>query len=86
MTRYEIGTGSSHGGVNLGSLLVNKVTIRLSRCTFASVNNLFPDANTLMVLALESFCDGLVTKCAVHIFSSKSIMQAHSGEDQRNFS
>jgi len=38
-----------------------------------------------MVLALESFCDGLVTQCAVHIFSSKSIMQAHSGEDQRNF-
>ena len=49
-----------------------------SRCVFASVNNLFPDANMLMVLALESSCDGLVTKCAV-------IMQAHSGEDQRNF-
>jgi len=64
--------------------LSEQISPRLSRCTFASVNNLFPDANSLMVLALESSCDGLITKCAVHIFSSKSIMQAHSGEDQRS--
>jgi len=65
--------------------LSEQISPRLSRCTFASVNNLFPDANTFMVLALQRSCDSLVTKCAVHIFSSKSIMRAHSGEDQRNF-
>jgi hypothetical protein len=73
--------------VIVNNLLITRLLITKDPLLFNIVINHvktyrpYPNANTLLVLALEIFWS--YVKYVVHLFSSKSTMQVHT-QDQRN--